>query len=148
MANRVHRPLKVIAFNANGIGRQRRSVNSCKTYIYPCGSLLRDTFKTSWEVLYSKLPLLPNRSPPGKKRWNCRCSEKRYSPHACRPTSPPFSRSNGSAYLLVKEKYCLQQFTDLLGGPGLLQTSLSSWALEINAFWLVIWIPNTRHGIV
>jgi hypothetical protein len=49
---------------------------------YSCGSLFRDTSKTLWEVIHSKLPLLSNRSSPGKKRWNCHCSQKR--PTDCR----------------------------------------------------------------
>jgi hypothetical protein len=33
MANRIHKPLKIIAFNANGIMKQRYElINSSKTY--------------------------------------------------------------------------------------------------------------------
>jgi hypothetical protein len=49
MANRVHRPLKVIAYNANGILRQRSELGKQlqDLHIYTCGSLFRDTSKTA-----------------------------------------------------------------------------------------------------
>jgi hypothetical protein len=59
MAARVHRPLKVIAFNANGIWRQHYELSKQLlrlTYTY--GSALRDTAQIPREILYLKLSLL------------------------------------------------------------------------------------------
>jgi hypothetical protein len=56
MAASVHRPLKVIAFNANGIWR--RPYELSKQLKDRCGSALTDISQTSREVLYSKLSFL------------------------------------------------------------------------------------------
>jgi hypothetical protein len=66
MANRVHRQFEAALWARQTAGR----------LTYRCGSFFRNTSKTSWEVFYSKLSLLPKRSPAGKKRWNCRAVKK------------------------------------------------------------------------
>jgi hypothetical protein len=43
MADRVHRPLKVIAFNANGIGRQRHMLSKQLQDLHIDVALLSDT---------------------------------------------------------------------------------------------------------
>jgi hypothetical protein len=47
MATRVHRPLKLIAFNANGISRQRHESIKLLQHQKRCGPTLRDTSQNS-----------------------------------------------------------------------------------------------------
>jgi hypothetical protein len=46
MADRIHRLLKVIAFNANGIWRQRYELSKQMQDLYRCGFSHRDTSQT------------------------------------------------------------------------------------------------------
>jgi hypothetical protein len=50
MATRVHSPLKVIAFNVNGIGRQRYELSKQLQDLHVDVALLRDTSQTSREL--------------------------------------------------------------------------------------------------
>jgi hypothetical protein len=70
MAARVHRPLEVITFNANGIWRQRYklSIQLQDLHIRVDVALLSDTSQIPREVLYSKLSLLSDWPLPMKKR--------------------------------------------------------------------------------
>jgi hypothetical protein len=47
MATRVHRPLKVIGFNANGIGRQRYELSKQLQDLHIDVAVFRDTSQTS-----------------------------------------------------------------------------------------------------
>jgi hypothetical protein len=59
MATRVHRPLKVIAFNTNGMWRQRYELSKQLQDLHTDVSLLSEIhLKTPCEVLHSKLSLL------------------------------------------------------------------------------------------
>jgi hypothetical protein len=72
-------------------------------------------------VLYSKLQLLLNRSLLGKKRWNCRCCQEGI-PHEHVDLPLPVSvEAQGSAYLLVTEKFCLQLFINPQGATGVME---------------------------
>jgi hypothetical protein len=52
----VHRPLKIIAFNANGTGRQAYEVRIHVARLKNrCSPLFRDASENSYEVLHSKL---------------------------------------------------------------------------------------------
>jgi hypothetical protein len=52
----VHKPLKIIALNANSTGRQAYEVRKLVARLKNrCSLLLRDTFETSHEILHSKL---------------------------------------------------------------------------------------------
>lgn len=74
---------------------------------------------------------------------------ERHHPQWRRLTSPSFYRSNSeSAYLLVTMKCCLQRFVNLQSVPGVMQTSMSAYALGINAFQQVVGILNTNFGTV
>jgi hypothetical protein len=74
MANRIHRPLKVKAFNANGIMKQRyelsKQLQDLHVDVVPFSEI---HLKPHKRFLYFKLPLLSNRPPPGQKWGNCRC---------------------------------------------------------------------------
>jgi exonuclease III len=75
MAIRIHRPLKIIAFNVNGIWRQRYELSKQLQDLHIDVALFSEThLKTAWEVLYSKLLPLLNRSSHRKKRQNGHCS--------------------------------------------------------------------------
>jgi hypothetical protein len=74
MVTKIHGPLKVIAFNANGIARQRYELSKQLQDVHIDVALFSGTHnETSQEVLYSKLPLLSNQSLPGQERRNCHC---------------------------------------------------------------------------
>jgi hypothetical protein len=62
MASRVHRPLKIIPFNADGIGRQRHELSKQLQDI--CIDV----------VLFSETYLKPDGPIPGQERRNCRRS--------------------------------------------------------------------------
>jgi exonuclease III len=79
MANRVHRYLKVIAFNANGIMRQRHQFNKQLQDLHIDVALFSETH-----------PKLDDRTAVAVK--------KGHPPHECKPTSPHFSRSNRSLH--------------------------------------------------
>jgi hypothetical protein len=54
MAARVHRPPKVIEFNANGIWRLRYELSKQRQDLHIDVALLSETSQTPSEVLYSK----------------------------------------------------------------------------------------------
>jgi hypothetical protein len=56
----VHRPLRVVAFNANGIGRQAYDVRKYAMAKNRCGPFLGDTPETTYEVLHTELPYISN----------------------------------------------------------------------------------------
>jgi hypothetical protein len=70
MATRVQRSLKITAFNVNGIWRQRSELGKQLQDLHRDVALSSETHLKPHEVLYSKLPLLSTRPPPGQKRLN------------------------------------------------------------------------------
>jgi hypothetical protein len=67
MASRVHRLLKIIAFNANGIGRQRHELSKqLQDLRIEVACFLRH-IRNSSEVLHYKLPRLSKGPIPGRK---------------------------------------------------------------------------------
>jgi hypothetical protein len=58
MSTRIHRPLKVLAFNANGIGRQRYELSKeLQELLVDVAPVFRDTFETSWEIFIPNFQL-------------------------------------------------------------------------------------------
>jgi hypothetical protein len=53
MATRIHRPLKVIAFNANSIVRERYELRKQLQDLHVDVALLSEISETSWEVFIS-----------------------------------------------------------------------------------------------
>jgi hypothetical protein len=65
MATRIHRSLKVIAFNANGIMRQRYELSKQLQDLQVDVAPFSETHLKPRAILHFKLPLLSNRPPPG-----------------------------------------------------------------------------------
>jgi hypothetical protein len=58
MANRIHRHLKIIAFNANGIMMQHYGLSKQLQDLHIDEALFSETHLKPHEILYFKLPLL------------------------------------------------------------------------------------------
>jgi hypothetical protein len=54
----VHRPLKAVAFNANGTGRQAYELRKQMQELKIVVALFSQTSETAHEVLHSKLPYM------------------------------------------------------------------------------------------
>jgi hypothetical protein len=67
MAATSYRPLKLIAFNASGISRQRYELNKQLQDLHIDVALLSETSQTPWEGLYSNLSLYRTDRFPGRK---------------------------------------------------------------------------------
>jgi hypothetical protein len=128
MNTRVHRPLKVVAFNANGIIRQRYELSKqLQARLRDVALLSKTHLKPHERFSIRNYHIYRNDRQPGAKRWNCGCSQKRSPTQLCRPTSPDFDRSHRGLHTqLVTKKYCLQWLINPRSGTGVTLTSRSS----------------------
>jgi hypothetical protein len=122
MATRVHRPLKVIALNANGIGRQRYEFSKQLQDLHVDLALFSQTHLKPHEKSF-----IPNYhfyridSSPGRKGGTA-VAVRKGIPHDY-VDLPPLVSVEATG---VTVKYCLQLFTNVRAGPGVTLTSLSS----------------------
>jgi hypothetical protein len=73
MATRFHKPLKVITFNANCIGRQHYELSEHPQYLHVDVTLFSEIHPQPLERNFISIPLLSNRPPPRQKRRNWHC---------------------------------------------------------------------------
>jgi hypothetical protein len=100
MAARVHRPLTVVAFNADGIGRQTHELRKQMQDLKIDVALFTDThLKPHMRYYIPNYHIYRNDRQDGYKGGTA-VAVKKGIPHTylCWPASPPFSRSNGGLH--------------------------------------------------
>jgi hypothetical protein len=127
MANRVHKPLKFIAFNAYGFRSQRYELSKQLQDLNIDVALLSETnVKPQERFFIPSYHVYRNDHHPGRKGGTA-VADRKGIPHNHVDLPPLITlEATGSAYQLVTEKYCLQLFKNLQAGPGMMQTSMNS----------------------
>jgi hypothetical protein len=127
VAARVHRPLKVIAFNANGIGRQRYELSKQLQDLHIYVALLSDTHLKPHERFF-----IPNYHFyridrfPGRKGGTA-VAVRKGIPHT-HVGLPPINsiETTGVCIPIGNSEVLLELFINLQAVPGVMRTSLSS----------------------
>jgi exonuclease III len=126
MENRVFRPLKVFAFNVNGIGRQSHEVSKQLQDLHIDMALFSETHLKPHERFYIRnYHFYRTDRHPGRKGGTA-VAVRRRIPHMHIHLPPLVSVEATYCIPIGKREVLLAAVYRFLGGPGLMQASLSS----------------------
>jgi exonuclease III len=139
MANRVLRPLKVIAFNANGIGRQNHEISEQLQDLHIDVALFSETHLKPHERFYIRnYHFCGTDRHPGRKGGTA-VAVRRGIPHMHVDLPPLVSVAATGVCISIGKREILLAGVYRSAGRTWTDADITELlALEINAFWLVI----------